>query len=123
MIKFDKEQVLLVYKTLVSMTGGGYGVRDEDLMVSAIEAPFQTFGGVELFPSIREKGARLGYGLVANHPFIDGNKRIGLLVMLAFLEANGVYVNCYEEELVDLGLGVASGKYKYEDVLEFVNKF
>ena len=121
-MKFTRDNVLSVYKILVEKTGGTVGVRDEGLLLSAIEAPYQTFGGIELFPTIVEKAVRLGYGLVANHPFIDGNKRIGILVMLTFFELNGINIEFSDEEIVEIALGVASGKYKYEDLLAIVNK-
>ena len=118
MIQFSKNDVLALYQIMTDMTGGTEGIREESLLDSALSAPYQTFGGSELFPTIVEKAARLGYGLVANHPFIDGNKRIGIYVMLVFLEINGYVLAFTDEEIVDLALGVASGKYKYEDLLQ-----
>ena len=120
-MKFNRDNVLSVYKILVEVTGGTVGVRDEGLLLSAIEAPYQTFGGIELFPTMLEKAVRLGFGLVANHPFIDGNKRIGILVMLTFLELNGFSIEFSDDEIIDMALGVASGKYKYEDLYNIVN--
>ena len=119
-MKITREHVLTVYTILTEATGGTVGVRDEGLLISALEAPYQTFDGVELFPTILEKAVRLGYGLVANHPFVDGNKRIGILVMLTFLELNSVAVEFKDGEIVDMALGVASGLYKYEDLLQMV---
>ena len=84
MIKFNKENVLSIYEVLTLKTGGTVGIRDEGLLASALEAPYQTFSGVDLFPTLLEKGVRLGFGLVSNHPFVDGNKRIGILIMLVF---------------------------------------
>lgn len=120
-MKFTRDNVLAVYKILTDTTGGTIGVRDEGLLLSALEASYQTFGGVELFPTTLEKAVRLGYGLVANHPFVDGNKRIGILVMLTFLELNGICVEFSDEEVVDMAMGVASGKYKYEDLLNIIS--
>lgn len=120
-MKFSRDNVLSVYKILVEATGGTVGVRDEGLLLSAIEAPYQTFGGIELFPTMLEKAVRLGFGLVANHPFIDGNKRIGILVMLTFLELNGINIEFTDDEIIDAALGVASGKYKYEDLFNIVS--
>lgn len=88
------------------------------MMLSALEAPYQTFAGYELFPSLIEKAARLGYGLVANHPFVDGNKRIGVFVMLVFLKLNGIDLTFSDEEIIDMALNTASGLYKYEDILK-----
>lgn len=121
-MKITKEDVLNIYKILTNETGGTVGVRDEGLLLSALEAPYQTFGGEELFPTLIEKIVRMGYGLVANHPFIDGNKRIGILVMLTFFELQGIELAFNDEEIIDMALGVASGKYKYEDLLSLVKK-
>ena len=122
MIKFSKERVLLLYQMIVNQTGGTFGIRSDELLESAIEAPYQTFDGIELFPSKMEKAARLCYGLVANHPFIDGNKRIGVYIMITFLEVNGIYLDFTDEIVEDIALGIASSKYKYEDVLEIIKK-
>ena len=101
-------------------TGGSVGVRDEGLLDSAIEGIYQTFDGVELYPSKEEKGARLGYSLISNHSFLDGNKRIGMYVMLTFLEVNGITLDCTNEEVAETGLAVASGKMGYEELLSWV---
>ena len=84
MIKFTKERILLLYRYIIESTGGTFGIKDESLLESAIEAPYQTFDNRELFPTKLEKAARLGYGLISNHPFIDGNKRIGFYIMMSF---------------------------------------
>ncbi len=120
MIKFSKENVLLIYQMIVEETGGEFGIRSEELLESAIEAPYQTFDGKELFPTKIEKGARLGFGLVKNHPFIDGNKRIGVHIMISFLEVNGIYLEFTNEIIEDIALGVAEGRYQYEDVLNIL---
>ena len=120
-MKITRDNVLTIYKLLTEATGGTVGVKDEGLLISALEAPYQTFDGSELFPTLLEKAVRLGYGLVSNHPFIDGNKRIGILVMLTFLELNGISIEFKDEEIVDIALGLASSKYKYEDLLQIVN--
>lgn len=121
MIKYDKEKVLLIHKLVIQSTGGSMGVRDFGLLDSALESVFQTFDGVELYPTKEEKGARLGYNLVTNHAFVDGNKRVGLLVMLSFLAINGIHVKYSDDELIKLGITLASGKLKYEGVLEWIN--
>ena len=90
------------------------------LLDSALEGIFQTFGGVELYPTKEEKGARLGYSLISNHAFVDGNKRIGMYIMLTFLEVNGIRLDCTNEDVVEAGLGVASGKMSYEELLAWV---
>lgn len=75
-----------------------------------------------VYPSKQEKGARLGYALIANHAFVDGNKRIGMFAMLTFLEVNGIRLNCDNGDVIKVGLGVASGTMKYEDALAWVNE-
>ena len=122
MIKFNRENVMEVYKVLTDSTGGTVGVRDEGLLLSAIEAPYQTFLGEDLFPTTLEKAVRLGYGLVANHPFVDGNKRIGILVMLVFMQLNDINVELTDDDIVEIALKVASGEYKYEDLLDYINR-
>ena len=74
----------------VAETGGSPGLRDEGLLDSALNAPFQSFGDTSAYPSLQQKAARLCYGLVKNNPFVDGNKRIGAHAMLVFLAVNGV---------------------------------
>ena len=122
MIKFSKEKVLLLHKLIAEETGGSIGLRDEGLLESALEAAFSTFGGVELYPTKEEKGARLGYNLISNHAFVDGNKRIGMYVMLTFLEVNGIHMDCTNEDVAETGLAVAAGKMDYDALLQWVRK-
>lgn len=120
MIKFDNEKVLLLHQLVIESSGGTAGVRDFKLLDSAISSCYQTFDGKELYATKEEKGARLGYQLVANHAFVDGNKRVGVLVMLSFLEINGIKIQCTDDELIELGLSLASDKMKYEELLAFI---
>ena len=122
MIKFSKEKVLLLHKLIAEETGGSIGLRDEGLLESALEAAFSTFGGVELYPTKEEKGARLGYNLISNHAFVDGNKRIGMYVMLTFLEVNGIYMDCTNEDVATVGLAVAAGEMGYDRLLKWVRE-
>ena len=120
MIKFSKEKVLLLHQILAEATGGSVGVHDEALLDSALENAFAGFGGEEFYPSKEEKGARLGYTLISNHAFVDGNKRIGIYVMLSFLEMNGIKISCTDDEIVTVGLSIADGNMKYEQLLQWV---
>ena len=122
MIKFSKEKVLLLHKLISEETGGSIGVRDEALLESALENAFAGFGDKEFYPSKEEKGARLGYTLISNHAFVDGNKRIGMYVMLTFLEVNGIRPDCTNEDVVKIGLGVADCSMDYEDLLAWVRE-
>lgn len=120
MTKFSVEKVKLLHQLMAEETGGAIGVRDEGLLDSALESIFQTFDGKELYPSKEEKGARLGFTLISNHAFLDGNKRIGMYVMLTFLEVNGIHLSCKDEEIVEMGMGVASVTVDYESLLDWV---
>lgn len=120
MIKFSKDKVLLLHKLIAEETGGSIGVRDEALLESALENAFAGFGGQEFYPTKEEKGARLGYTLISNHAFVDGNKRIGMYVMLTFLEVNGIRLECTNEEVTEVGLAVAAGTMGYETLLAWI---
>lgn len=122
MIKFSKEKVLLLHRLIAEETGGSIGVRDEGLLEDALENAFASFGGEAFYPSKEEKGARLGYELISNHAFVDGNKRIGMYVMLTFLEVNGIRLECTNEEVAEVGLAVAAGEMKYEALLAWVKE-
>ncbi len=120
MIKFSKEKVLFLHQLMAEATGGSVGVRDEGLLDSALESAFAGYGDKEFYPTKEEKGARLGFALISNHAFVDGNKRIGMYIMMAFLEMNGIRIHCTDEELVDAGLSVADGSMGYEKLLSWV---
>ena len=122
MSKFSSEKVKLLHQLMAQATGGSVGVRDEGLLESAIEGAFATFDGVELYPSKEEKAAKLGYSLISNHAFVDGNKRIGVYVMLSFLELNGIHIEAADEDVVSLGLGVAEGSMEQKDILDWIHK-
>ena len=77
---------------------------------------------MEFYPTKEEKGARLGYSLISNHAFVDGNKRIGIYVMLSFLEMNGIRIRCTDEEIVKIGLSTADGSMGYEELLQWVRE-
>ncbi|MBR2461276.1 MAG: type II toxin-antitoxin system death-on-curing family toxin [Clostridia bacterium] len=120
MIRLTQEEVCLLHEMLVSETGGDPNLRDETLLNSALESAFQTFGGQELFGTIQEKAAKIGFSLIANHAFVDGNKRIGVLVMLVFLEINGIKLDLTDDDVIYLGLSTASGNMKYDDILDMI---
>lgn len=120
MIRLTKEQVISIHTSLIEITGGADRVRDNGLLESALLAPFQTFGGADLYPSLFQKAARLGFSLVSNHPFVDGNKRIGVHTMLVFLALNGVEIECSQNELADLGLSLANGKMNGEELFSWL---
>ena len=120
MIRLSKEKVLALHELLTEETGGDPSIRDLGLLDSALESAFQTFDGVELYPTREEKGARIGYALISNHAFVDGNKRIGMLVMMTFLEVNGIRLRLSVDDVAQVGLAVAAGEMKYKELLEWI---
>ena len=122
MIVLSREQVIALHTQLISETGGLDGIRDDCLLESALNAPFQSFDGIDVFPSIQQKAARLAFGLIKNHAFIDGNKRIGVHTMLVFLALNKIELDYTQDELSDTVLKIAAGKLEFEDLLQWILK-
>ena len=122
MIFFKFEQVIKLHSSLIAKTGGMNGIRDENLLDSALKSPFQTFGGNELYPDILDKASQLCYSLVENHPFADGNKRIGVHLTLLFLKLNNVNIEYSQTELIDFGLSIASGKMNKNEIKTWLLK-
>ena len=120
MIRLSKRHIILIHEQLISETGGSSGLRDEGMLDSALNAPFQTFGGEDVYPSLQQKAARLCFGLVKDHPFVDGNKRIGAHVMLVFLSLNGIELQHSQAELSDVILQLAAGEIESEDLLHWI---
>ena len=122
MKRLSKKQILMLHSQLIKATGGTNELRDEGLLESAITMPFQSFSGEDLYPSIEAKAARLCYGLVKNHAFVDGNKRIGVHSMLVFLAINDYELKYSQKELYTIILNVASGKKDYKDLLKWIKQ-
>lgn len=120
MIKFSRDKVLLLHQIISQETGGDPNLRDINLLDSALESAFQTFDGKELYPTKEEKAARIADSLISNHAFVDGNKRIGMYVLLSFLETNGIKIRPSNKEVVRVGLATAAGEMKYEDILAWI---
>lgn len=120
MIVLSKEQILFMHQQLIDETGGLDGVRDEALLDSAINAPFQKFDGKDLFPTVQQKAARLCFGIIKNHAFIDGNKRIGTHTMLVFLALNGIEIVYTQKELYQIILDLTSGKLELDSLTHWI---
>ena len=105
---------------MIESHGGSDGIRDEGLLDSALAAPFQTFDGNALWPTIQQKAVRLGFGLIMNHPFMDGNKRTGAHVMLTMLAMNGIELEYTQKELYKIIIKVASSEASFEELLNWV---
>ncbi len=121
MITLTKEQIIMLHEAIYERYGGSCGVLNEGMLDSALQAPFQTFGGEELFPDTKDKILRLAYGLIKNHSFRDGNKRIGALVLLVLLELNGWHVKATNEEFADIIMGIAASEKDDEDLKKWVD--
>lgn len=120
MIRLTKPQVLLLHEQLITETGGSSGLRDEAMLDSSLNAPFQTFDGEDMYPSLQQKAAQLCFGLVKNHPFVDGNKRIGAHAMLVFLALNGIELQHSQTELSDAILQLAAGEMEAAGLLRWI---
>lgn len=122
MIYITKERAVRLHERMAAATGGSVGLRENGLLESALETAFGSFGGVDFYPTLEEKGARLGHSLVANHPFVDGNKRIGLYIMFIFLSVNGYDLSCTNDEVVELGLSLADGSMGHSGLVEWLRR-
>lgn len=105
-------QVINIHDHLIEMFGGTQGLRDLGSLDSALSSPFQTFDGKRLYPDPISRAAKLCTGIILDHPFLDGNKRTGVMVMLIYLELEGLEVSFTDAELVELGMGIARGSLK-----------
>lgn len=118
---FSKDEILHIHSKLVSDFGGSDGIRDKGMLDSAINAPLQTFDSSDLYPTDIDKIARLSFGLVMDHPFIDGNKRVAAAVLYLGLNANRVHFRVSDEEMIDEFLSLAAGKVDYPSFLSWVH--
>ena len=120
MIHLIANEVLRLHEKLLKATGGLPGIRDIGLLESAAYSALQSFGDTEAYPTAQEQAARLAYAITQSHPFLDGNKRTGILTMLMTLGLNGVNLKYTQEELIALGLSIADGTIQYEQILKWV---
>lgn len=122
MIWITADDVIAIHSRVIEKSGGLDGLRDRDILESAISAPLQSFGGKELFPTDLQKIARVGFGLAANHTFLDGNKRIGAMVVQLLLKWNGYALHLQQGELADMFIAIADGSAKEEDLLRWIER-
>jgi len=104
------QEVITLHSLLIAQSGGASGLRDEGALESAVAQPEASFGGEELYPDLASKAAALGHSLIQNHPFVDGNKRIGHAAMEVFLLLNGHEIEASVDDQEQIIIGVASGK-------------
>jgi death-on-curing protein len=117
---FELEEVLLIQKILISEYGGALGVRDQSLLESSLSRPLQTFDGKELYPTPVEKAAAVLESIVINHPFLDGNKRMGYVLMRMVLLEGSTDIEASQQEKYEFVIEVASGKMKYPEILTWI---
>ena len=121
MIFLTVDEIISLHSKLILKTGGIDGIRDKELLESAVYSVYNSFDNIELYPTVKEKSARLAYSIVNNHAFLDGNKRIGILVMLMTLRLNDILIEYTQQELIFLGLSIASSQASYDDVLMWLD--
>lgn len=122
MIWVTADDVIAIHARVIEKSGGLDGLRDRSILESAVSAPLQSFGGKELFPTDLEKIARIGFGLAANHAFLDGNKRIGAMVVQLLLKWNGYVLQLQQGELADMFIAIADGSAQEQDLLYWLKQ-
>jgi death-on-curing protein len=115
-------EVLELHRKILEQSGGALGIRDMGLLESAIAQPRMTFDGEDLYPSLLEKATALGFSIILNHPFIDGNKRTGHAATETFLVLNGVEINASVDEQERMVLAIASGELGREAFVEWLRR-
>ncbi|WP_321018795.1 type II toxin-antitoxin system death-on-curing family toxin [Eisenbergiella porci] len=120
MINLTIDEITYLHEKLIQNTGGMSGIRDIGMLESAVYSAMQSFGDEEVYPTPIERAARLAYSVTMNHPFMDGNKRTGMLVMLMTLKLNHIAIEYTQQELIYLGLSVADGSNGYEEILNWI---
>ena len=120
MIWITAEDVIAIHRRIIERSGGMAGLRDRPGLEAAVAAPLQSFDGRDLYPTVVEKVARLGFGLASNHAFLDGNKRIGAMMVQLLLSWNGYALSLEQGELADMFIGIAAGEKTEEDLLNWI---
>lgn len=115
-----KKTILRLHQLSIIQYGGSMGIRDEGLVESVIARPYQTFGGEDLYPSALMKAAAIAESIIINHPFVDGNKRTGLLAMLAILEENNITINVINNEVYSFIINISTGEIKFDQIVEWL---
>ena len=117
-----KVEVLLIHDQVLLLHGGANGVREMGGLESAIARPYQSFGDDELYPSCFEKAAAIGESIIMNHPFVDGNKRTGYVLMETVLRLHGVKIISTDDELYNFVIDISTGKKRFEEIVEWLKK-
>ena len=116
------EEVLVLHARVIASSGGGSGLRDSKGLESAVAQPQMTFDGVDLYPTLARKAAALGHSLISNHPFVDGNKRVGHAAMEVMLVLNGYEISAEVAEQEEVIISVAAGTMSRDDFARWVEQ-
>jgi death on curing protein len=119
----DVETAIKIHNILIERFGGSFGIRDKNLLESALARPFQTFDKKDLYKTSIEKSAALIESIITNHPFIDGNKRFGYVIMRLFLMDEGLDIKATEDEKYNFVIAIAKGNFKYPDICNWIKKY
>ncbi len=122
MRNIEVEDVLIFHKKIIEQTSGSSGIRDLGLIESALNRAVQTFDGKDLYIEIEDKISAITYSLIKNHGFVDGNKRIGVAVMVLLLRLNDIKVRFSQKELINLGFGIADGSFEENEIKQWIKK-
>lgn len=122
MIYLNQNQVLKLHDKIINEFGGIHGIRNEASLQSALANPLQTFARLDLYPSVFDKAVQLCFGIIKNHPFLDGNKRIALHSMLILISINGLKIEIAHDELIDIIFKVADGSFNSSDLLQLLKE-
>ena len=110
------------HRLVIEMFGGSHGIRDYNALEAALARPFQTFDNKDLYPTTIHKAASLIESMLSNHPFIDGNKRTGYVIMRIYLIQNALEIIATQDEKYDFVIKVASGKIQFDDIIIWLNR-
>ena len=120
MIRLTTDQIRRLHELMILETGGATGVRDTDLLDQSANGAFQTYEGDDLYPGLEAKASQLAHSFIRNHPFVDGNKRMGIFILLIFLESNGIGIRCVDAELIELGVGIAQNRINPKQIRDWI---
>ncbi len=119
---FSSKLVTKIHKEIIKNTGGSYGIRNKEALEGSLKIPFQTFDNKELYPSIEEKAAKLLESIIKNHPFVDGNKRTGYVLLKIFLEEHNREIKASEKEKYEFIMDIAKGKISYQNIVKWIKE-
>ena len=122
MKSINKEDVIRFHDQIIYASGGEHGIRDNNLLESALNSAFASFDGVDLLPSIVDKISSIAYSIIKNHPMVDGNKRLGVMMIYVLCKKNSINLKYTQQEMIHLGLKIAEGSYEREQIADWITK-